>query len=177
LNAIAGRKNLARISKTPGRTRLLNFFRLDAGHALVDLPGYGYAKVAAGVKAGWDELLGGYLTRRRALHGVILVMDSRHPVTAFDQALLDLCRSARRPVHVLLSKCDKLSHSERLGALRATRAALATQSEFFTAQLFSAHSGEGVDEARAVIGHWLGLAKTTGKKNPGNKGKDSGAFK
>jgi len=157
LNAITGRKALARVSKTPGRTRLVNFFRLDAGHALVDLPGYGYAKVAAEVKAGWDALLGGYLQKRRVLHGVVLVMDSRHPLTPYDSAMLDFCQSAGRPVHVLLSKCDKLSHSERLATLREVRTALASRSPGFSAQLFSATTGEGLDEARAVIRRWLGL--------------------
>ena len=157
LNAITGRKALARVSKTPGRTRLVNFFRLDEGHALVDLPGYGYAKVAAEVKAGWDALLGGYLQKRRALHGVVLVMDSRHPLTPYDSAMLDFCQSAGRPVHVLLSKCDKLSHSERLATLREVRTALTLRSPGFAAQLFSATTGEGLDEARAVIRRWLGL--------------------
>jgi GTP-binding protein len=176
LNAITGRKGLARISKTPGRTRLLNFFRLEAGPALVDLPGYGYARVAAEVKAGWDELLGGYLKKRRSLLGVILVMDCRHPLNPYDQMLLDFCRAARRPVHVLLSKSDKLTHSERLRARHAVERALAAQSANFTVQLFSAQNGEGVDAARRVIGDWLGL-ESTDKKNPGNKGKDSGAHK
>jgi len=175
LNAITGRKGLARTSKTPGRTRLVNFFRLDPGQALVDLPGYGYARVIAEVKAGWDELLGGYLERRRALQGVVLLMDSRHPLTPYDHAFLDFCQAANRPVHVLLSKCDKLSHSERLKTLRAVQETLTGQAGIFTVQLFSAQNGEGLDEARAVICGWLGL--TADKKNPGNKGKDSGAFK
>lgn len=175
LNAITGRKGLARTSKTPGRTRLVNFFRLDQDQALVDLPGYGYAKVIAEVKASWDDLLGGYLERRRALQGVVLLMDSRHPLTPYDHTFLDFCQAANRPVRVLLSKSDKLSHSERLKTLRAVREALAGQAAIFTVQLFSAQTGEGLDEARAVICEWLGL--TPGKKNPGNKGKDSGAFK
>jgi len=175
LNAITGRKGLARTSKTPGRTRLLNFFRLDAGPALVDLPGYGYAKVAAEVRAGWDELLGGYLKKRRSLHGVIVIMDCRHPLTPYDRMFLDFCRAARRPVHVLLSKSDKLTHSERLKTLRTVERALAAQSADFSVQLFSAQNGEGIDAARAVIRDWLGLAATMDKKSPGNKGKDSGA--
>jgi GTP-binding protein len=133
--------------------------------------------VAADVKAGWDELLGGYLERRRALHGVILVMDCRHPLTDFDQVLLDFCRAARRPVHVLLSKSDKLSQSERLKTLRAVRQALAAQSASFSVQLFSAQNKEGVDAARTMVGEWLALTGSAGKKNPGNKGKDSGAYK
>lgn len=175
LNAITGRKGLARTSKTPGRTRLVNFFRIDQDQALVDLPGYGYAKVLAEVQAGWDELLGGYLQHRRALQGVVLLMDSRHPLTPYDHAFLDFCRAANRPVHVLLSKSDKLTHSERLKTLDAVRKALTGQAELFTVQLFSAQKGEGLDEARAMICRWLGF--TLGKKNPGNKGKDSGAFK
>jgi len=177
LNIITGRKGLARVSKTPGRTQLINFFRLDSGHALVDLPGYGYAKVAAEIQAGWDALLGGYLSKRRALHGVVLVMDSRHPLTAYDESMLDFCHAAGRPLHVLLNKCDKLTHSERMKTLHTVRTALATSSTGFSVQLFSAQSGEGLDEARAVIRGWLGYAESGDKKNPGNKGKDSGAYK
>lgn len=177
LNAITGRKALARVSKTPGRTRLINYFRLDDERTLVDLPGYGYAAVDADTRAGWDELLGGYLRRRKSLRGVMLIMDSRHPLSDYDLALLDYCTAAHRPVHVLLSKCDKLSHSERLASLRKVRQALARHAPDASVQLFSAQSGEGVSEARARLAGWLGLDLDAGKKNPGNKGRDSGAYK
>jgi GTP-binding protein len=178
LNAITGRKGLARVSKTPGRTQLINFFTLPQGQALVDLPGYGYAAVPARVRAGWEALLGGYLRDRRALRGVVLIMDCRHPLTELDHVLLDFCLRAERPVHVLLSKSDKLVRSARLKVLHTVRDHLQTLSSTFSVQLFSAHSGESMDEARAQITAWLGLeAIPAGKKNPGNKGRESGAHK
>jgi GTP-binding protein len=178
LNVITGRKTLARVSRTPGRTQLINFFTLPEGQALVDLPGYGYAAVPAKIKAGWDALLGGYLRNRRALRGVILIMDCRHPLGELDHVLLDFCLRAGRPVHVLLSKSDKLGRSERLKTLHAVRERLQTLSPAFGAQLFSAQSGEGIDEARAQVVAWLGLkAIPADKKNPGNKGRESGAHK
>jgi GTP-binding protein len=177
LNRIADHKGLARVSKTPGRTRLINYFTIDDRRALVDLPGYGYAAVDATTRSGWDELLGGYLRDRQSLRGVVLIMDSRHPLGPHDEALLDFCAALARPVHVLLSKSDKLTHAERLKTLHRVQGALAARSAQFSAQLFSATTGAGVDEARAVVADWLGLEQTPGKKNPGNKGKSSGAFK
>ena len=178
LNTITGRKGLARVSKAPGRTRLINFFTIDDQHSLVDLPGYGYARVARSVRAEWDEMVGNYLHERECLRGVVLIMDCRHPLTDYDEALLEFCAENSLPVHVLLSKSDKLSKNERLNTLRAVRARLAQQGAGATAQLFSALSGEGVDEAQAQIAGWLGItAKAADKKNPGNKGRDSGAFK
>jgi len=178
LNTITGRKGLARVSKTPGRTQLINFFTLPEGQALVDLPGYGYAAVPAKVRAGWEALLGGYLRDREALRGVVLIMDCRHPLSELDHVLLDFCLRSGRPVHVLLSKSDKLVRGERLKVLHTVRDHLDTLSPTFSVQLFSAHSGEGNDEARARIIAWLGLtAIPAGKKNPGNKGRESGAHK
>lgn len=182
LNAITGRKTLARVSKTPGRTRLINFFALGDDQALADLPGYGYAAVSAGVKAGWDALLGGYLRDRQALRGVVLVMDIRHPLTELDLQLLDFCAAAGRPVHVLLSKCDKLAHGAQLNALRAVREQLRELAPGFTAQLFSATRREGVEQAQRQVAAWLGhtpaeVTPAQAKKNPGNKGRDSGALK
>jgi len=178
LNTITGRKGLARVSKTPGRTQLINFFPLPEGQALVDLPGYGYAAVPDKVKAGWEALLGGYLRDRQALRGVVLIMDCRHPLTELDHVLLDFCLRAKRPVHVLLSKSDKLVRSERLKVLHTVRDHLQGLSSAFSVQLFSAHSGEGTEEARAQVIDWLGLATIpAGKKNPGNKGRESGAHK
>jgi len=175
LNAVTGKKALARTSKTPGRTQLINFFRIDESRALVDLPGYGYARVAADIRATWDQLLAGYLKDRRALHGVILVMDSRHPLGDQDRVMLEFCLATRQPVHILLSKCDKLSHSQRLSVLQSVQDALAAEREQISVQLFSASSGQGIDEARERLRQWLELPP--GKKNPGNKGKDSGAIK
>lgn len=169
LNALTRQKQLARVSKTPGRTRLINLFELDAERRLVDLPGYGYAKVANEVKAGWDELLGGYLQKRRALAGVVLIMDSRHPLTEMDLALLEFCAAAGRPVHVLLTKADKLGHGEAQATLRAMQKALATRPGELSVQLFSATARKGLDEARAVLAGWLKV-DDAGKKKPRKQG-------
>jgi len=179
LNAITGRRGLARVSKTPGRTRLINFFTIDDRHALVDLPGYGYAKVSYETRAGWEELLGDYLRTRRCLRGVVMVMDCRHPLTPLDEALLDFCTDTGRPVHVLLTKADKLAHSAQLATLREVRKQLAARSSDFSVQLFSAQSGQGVEEAQAFVAAWLELpltvetetsTKTAGKKKPRKQG-------
>ena len=178
LNAITGRRGLARVSKAPGRTRLINFFTIDELHSLVDLPGYGYARVARSVRAEWDEMVGDYLLNRASLRGVVLIMDSRHPLTDYDEAMLAFCSQNSLPVHVLLSKSDKLNKNEQIKTLRAVRARLAEHGAGATAQLFSALSNEGVDEAQTVVAGWLGIAaKPAGKKNPGDKGRESGAFK
>jgi GTP-binding protein len=178
LNTITGRKGLARVSKAPGRTRLINFFTIDDRHSLVDLPGYGYARVARSVRAEWDEMVGNYLHERGSLRGVVLIMDCRHPLTDYDEALLEFCAENSLPVHVLLSKSDKLNKNDRIATLRAVRARLAEHGAGASAQLFSALSGEGVDEAQAVVAGWLGItAKPADKKNPGDKGRESGAFK
>lgn len=178
LNTITGRKGLARVSKAPGRTRLINFFAIDEQHSLVDLPGYGYARVARSVRAEWDEMVGSYLQNRESLRGVILIMDSRHPLTDYDEALLEFCANHSLPVHVLLSKSDKLNRNDRINTLRIVRARLAEQGAGSTAQLFSALNKEGLEEAQTKIAGWLGITtKPADKKNPGNKGRDSGATK
>ncbi len=170
LNALTDHKGLAHVSKAPGRTRLINFFTINDLHALVDLPGYGYAAVAAEIKAGWDALLGGYLRDRRALRGVVVVMDCRHPLTEQDETLLEFCASAGRPVHVLLSKADKLTRSERIKTLRTVEARLSALAPQMTAQLFSVLSGEGVEAARTRVSDWLGLEKPPDKKMPRKQG-------
>lgn len=172
INRITDHRGLARVSKAPGRTRLINFFAIDtaAGIRLVDLPGYGYARVARSVRAEWDEMVGNYLQDRQALRGVVLIMDCRHPLTDYDQALLTFCAENTLPVHVLLSKSDKLGKNERLATLRQVRAQLAKLSAGASAQLFSALSGEGIEEAQATVAAWLGIANPGDKKNPGTKG-------
>lgn len=179
INRITDHGGLARVSKAPGRTRLINLFAIDAaaGCRLVDLPGYGYARVARSVRAGWDEMVGNYLQDRQALRGVVLIMDCRHPLTDYDQALLKFCAGIALPVHVLLSKSDKLGKNDRLATLRQVRTQLAKLSAGASAQLFSALSGEGIEEAQATVAAWLGVTNPAGKKNPGNKGRDSGALK
>jgi GTP-binding protein len=151
INAITGRRGLARTSKTPGRTQLINFFELEPGRRLVDLPGYGYAKVSAATRQYWRELIGAYFARRRSLRGVVLIMDARHPLKDLDAQLLEHTRGL--PVHVLLTKADKMGRGEGAKVLAAVRRELAQAA---TVQLFSALSGLGVDDARSVATALLG---------------------
>ncbi len=155
LNAITGRRALARKSKTPGRTRLINFFAADPLHRLVDLPGYGYAKVSAAVKESWQESLAVFLEHRRCLRGLILVLDIRQLLTPLDEQMLRWCERTGMPVHLLLNKCDKLSHSAGIRAIEALRRQLDESGMAGSAQLFSANTREGVDEARRVVLGWL----------------------
>jgi GTP-binding protein len=152
LNAISGVSGLARVSKTPGRTRLLNLFGLEGGMRFMDLPGYGYAKVPEAERLRWGELVEGYLSSRRSLVGLILVMDIRHPLTDFDRQLLGFAGPLQLPVHVLLSKADKLGRGAAAKSLAETKKGLRG---WGTAQLFSAHSGDGVEEAQKLLADWL----------------------
>jgi GTP-binding protein len=123
-------------------------------------------------------MVGGYLHERESLRGVVLIMDCRHPLTDYDEALLEFCAGNSLPVHVLLSKSDKLGKNERINTLRAVRRRLAEHGAGASAQLFSALNGEGLEEAQTVVAGWLGItAKPPDKKNPGDKGRESGAFK
>ncbi len=157
LNRITGHKSLARTSKTPGRTQHLVFFEIDGTRRLVDLPGYGYARVPEQVRRHWGEAMERYLSGRHSLQGLILLMDVRHPLTDFDRQMLAWCRHARMPVHVLLTKADKLKRGAATNALLQVEKRLADHPDV-SIQLFSALKGTGVDEARAVIGRWLDLA-------------------
>jgi GTP-binding protein len=150
INAITQRKGLARTSKSPGATRLLNFFELQAGRRLVDLPGYGFAKVAGEMRAHWGTLLTGYFGKRESLRGTIVVMDVRHPLTDHDQEMLKLAMSRNLPVHILLTKADKLGRGAAGNALQGVRRKLPKDGQV-TAQLFSALSGAGVQEARGSL--------------------------
>lgn len=159
INALAKRKRLAFVSKTPGRTQTINFFDLSGRGRLVDLPGYGYARVPQSVRAQWDRLVGGYLEARSALAGVVLLIDARHPFTTHDEHLLEWLRPAGRRLLVLLSKCDKLSRQERAKVLAAARTRLTRKGEAAEVLLFSSQSGEGVEEARALLDEWLRAAR------------------
>lgn len=155
LNSITGNKLLAKTSKTPGRTRLLNFFEYDEGRRLVDLPGYGYARVPRDVKQHWTRLLNGYFKNRKSLGGLFLVMDIRHPLMPFDEQMLAWCQTADLPVHILLNKADKLSRGAGLVILKKVEGLV--QQEGHSIQLFSSLKRTGVDEARAILGKWLGV--------------------
>lgn len=169
INAITGDKKLARVSKTPGRTQLVNFFEVAPGRRVVDLPGYGFAKVAPSVREHWRGLIDAYLRRRPNLKGLCVTLDIRRGVTEGDELMLEWARRLELPVLALLTKADKLS---RGAALAAERAAAARLGEAGAAVLFSAPKGTGVQEARARLGAWLGLPPPTA---PGGSGHAAGA--
>jgi GTP-binding protein len=156
LNTLANHNRLAYVSKQPGRTQLINFFTLGNDRHLVDLPGYGYAKVPESMRKHWQNVLARYLGERTSLAGLVLVMDSRRPLTDLDRQMLDWFCPSGNPVHVLLTKSDKLSRSEAAITLKKVRIEL-TQiwGEYVSAQLFSSLKKQGVEEAEAVIGKWL----------------------
>jgi len=154
LNAITQRKALARISKTPGRTQHLVFFELDESRRLVDLPGYGYAKVPTRVKREWGEAMTQYFEQRKALQGLILLMDVRHPLTEFDQQMLHWCNSVKMRVHILLTKADKLKKGPAKASLLQVQKAVSEYS-LVTIQLFSATKKTGLEQAQELILNWL----------------------
>ncbi len=166
INALTQRKRLAFVSKTPGRTQTINFFDLGGRGRLVDLPGYGYARVPQAVRAEWDQLVGGYVGSRQSLAGVVVLMDARHPFMPHDENLLAWLQAAGRRLLVLLSKCDKLSRQERAKVLTACKARLASRAFDAEARLFSSLSGEGVEETRALLDGWLRTAGAGYKKPP-----------
>ena len=172
INAITQRKGLARTSKSPGATRLLNFFELEPQRRLVDLPGYGFAKVSGDMRAHWGTLLRGYFAQRESLRGTIVVMDVRHPLTDHDWSMLELASTRGLPVHVLLTKADKLGRGAAANALQAVRRALPPDAEV-TAQLFSALAGTGVAEARGALERLLGGQRT--KETPAGPADPAGA--
>ncbi|MGM0594257.1 MAG: ribosome biogenesis GTP-binding protein YihA/YsxC [Pseudomonadota bacterium] len=157
LNVITEQRNLARTSKTPGRTQLINFFEVDEGHRLVDLPGYGYAKVPERIQRHWQQVLSDYLASRQCLRGLVLMMDIRHPLKEFDRQMLDWCEHQQMPVHILLTKADKLKRGAAASTLQKLRSVLKADHPLASAQLFSAHNRQGVDEARARLIEWLEL--------------------
>ncbi|HTQ75077.1 MAG TPA: ribosome biogenesis GTP-binding protein YihA/YsxC [Burkholderiales bacterium] len=154
INTLFGRR-LAQVSKTPGRTRLINYYALGAERFVVDLPGYGYAKVPEAVRAPWKELLGSYLRGRAPLRGLAVVMDVRRPLTELDRRLLEWFRPTGKPVHVLLTKADKLSREAGRGVLRKVETDVAALLPEVSAQLFSSLSKTGLEEAVAVLRGWL----------------------
>ena len=148
INAIVQRKGLAKTSKTPGATRLINFFELEPGRRLVDLPGYGFAAVPGPMRQHWGALIEGYFKRRTSLRGVIVVMDVRHPLTEHDQTMLALAAGQSVPVHIVLTKADKLGRGAGRQAQAAVQKAVGPGT---TVQLMSALNGDGVGEARGAL--------------------------
>lgn len=160
INAITQQKSLARVSKTPGRTRMLNFFRVDDQRRLVDLPGYGYAQVPEAIQKNWREALENYFSERRSLRGVFLVMDIRHPLTPFDRHMIEWCRHWELPLHIALTKADKLGRGAALQTLRTVEAELKTiEGLKISLQLFSALKRTGLGEAWAVLDRWLEMPR------------------
>jgi GTP-binding protein len=157
INALCRQKGLAQTSKTPGRTRTINFFSVDAERQLVDLPGYGYAQAPASTREHWRVLVERYLTQRRSLRGLVLVMDIRHPLTDYDWQLLGWCKQRGLPLHVLLTKADKLSRGAAITSLQKVERLLHARGIEASLQIFSALKRQGLDEARARLDSWLSL--------------------
>ncbi len=155
LNVISGQRALARTSKTPGRTQQINFFDLGDTMRLVDLPGYGYARVPVAMKEKWQRSLTEYLQTRQSLRGLILLMDCRHPLNNYDRQMLMWCADGGLATHILLTKSDKLKRGPASSGLLAVRKRLPEFHPQASVQLFSALKKTGVDEARAVLNSWL----------------------
>ena len=159
INTLTRQKSLARISKTPGRTQLLNFFEIDAARKIVDLPGYGYAKVPLAVKKQWHKMMESYLHHREALCGIVLMMDIRHPLTDFDRQMIDWCRLTQLPLHILLTKADKLNYGAAKNVLFKVQKELAESNVDVSLQLFSSLKKTGIDDAHQVLDHWFGFSE------------------
>ncbi|WP_051089273.1 ribosome biogenesis GTP-binding protein YihA/YsxC [Oceanimonas smirnovii] len=155
LNTITQHKSLARTSKTPGRTQLINVFELSEGKRLIDLPGYGYAKVPEEMKLKWQEALSEYLQQRDSLKGLVVLMDIRHPLKDIDQQLLQWASDCELPVLALLTKCDKLKSGARKAEVLRVREAVAIFGGSIRVEAFSSLKGLGVDQAKEVLTEWL----------------------
>ncbi|WP_334107810.1 ribosome biogenesis GTP-binding protein YihA/YsxC [Methylobacillus sp.] len=155
LNTLANHNRLAFVSKQPGRTQLINFFSLGNDRFLVDLPGYGYAKVPEAMRKHWQLTLATYLSQRPCIGGLVLVMDCRHPLTPLDRQMLDWYSPSGKPIHVLLTKSDKLSRQAANQTLQQVRKELEANWGNCSVQLFSSLKKQGVEEAEAAIGRWL----------------------
>lgn len=154
LNKLTQIKGLARVSKTPGRTQLINVFVLDDKRRIIDLPGYGFAKVPLSVKLKWQQTVDAYISQRESLYGLVLVMDIRHPLRDLDVQLLKYCEHHNLAVHILLNKADKLSRGEAARTLHQVKAALTQYTNSVTFQCFSALKGAGLDELKAILNKW-----------------------
>jgi GTP-binding protein len=160
LNTICDQKNLARISKTPGRTQLLNFFSVDDRRRLVDLPGYGYAEVSETVRREWQLTMGGFLEQRQCLKGIVLVMDIRSPLTKYDNQMLGWIIHRALPAHILLTKADKVGRYIQQQTLEKVAQYLEQHAELISVQLFSSSKKLGVDQAHALLDRWFDLEES-----------------
>jgi GTP-binding protein len=171
INALANRRRLAFVSKTPGRTQTINFYDLGEHGRLVDLPGYGYARVPLVVRSQWDALISGYLKSRISVAAAVVIMDARRPFAPQDVAMVEWLAPLGVRLLVLLSKCDKLSRAERRDALAAAHRGLAARDGSGEVLLFSSLTGEGVDQARRLLDGWLRDARRPAEnKRPPVKG-------
>lgn len=161
LNTLANQKALARTSKTPGRTQLLNFFQIQGQRRFVDLPGFGYANVPLAVKRQWHTMIEKYLTQRLSLCGIVLVMDVRHPLTEFDQQMITWCKHGSVPLHILLSKADKLNFGAAKNTLFTVQRQLQEALTPVSAQLFSSLKRVGIDDIHQVLDAWFFADKQT----------------
>ena len=166
INTLANHVRLAYTSKTPGRTQHLNYFSLGKNNFLVDLPGYGYAKVPPESKRHWEGLLGEYLQTRDELCGLVVIMDSRHPLTELDEIMLEWFAPTGKPLHILLTKSDKLSRQQATLTLNRVKSFLGEHFPPFSVQLFSSLRKQGMEEAEAIIATWF----ANGQKIPPAKG-------
>ncbi|PPD34522.1 MAG: YihA family ribosome biogenesis GTP-binding protein [Methylomonas sp.] len=159
INTLVQQNALARVSKTPGRTQLLNFFEIDAQRKLVDLPGYGYAKVPVSIKNEWQKMMENYLKNRQALCGIVLVMDIRHPLTEFDWQMVEWCEHSKLPLHILLTKADKLKFGAAKNTLLKVQKDLSQSSIVVSLQLFSALNKVGIDDVHQILDEWFGYVE------------------
>jgi GTP-binding protein len=155
LNALTNQRGLARTSKTPGRTQLINVFEVAEDRRLVDLPGYGFAKVPLAMKEKWQKALGEYLEKRQCLKGLVVLMDIRHPLKDLDMDLIQWAAESDLPVLALLTKCDKLSQGKRSAEVLAVKKSLATLNADISVQAFSSLKYTGVEQANTIICDWL----------------------
>ncbi|KPN71122.1 ribosome biogenesis GTP-binding protein YihA/YsxC [Neisseria sp. 83E34] len=157
INTLCNHVRLAYVSKTPGRTQHINFFELSDGNFMVDLPGYGYAEVPEAVRKHWVQLLGNYLQTRKELIGLVLIMDCRHPLKPLDMQMLDFFEATGRPVHILLSKADKLSKNDQIKTLSSVKKALKPfmERQEVSVQLFSSLKKQGIEEVNETVAKWF----------------------
>lgn len=157
INTLTGQNKLARVSKTPGRTQSLNYFEITSGRWLVDLPGYGFSSVSSKTRQKWQRLLDDYFHEREALHGLILVMDVRHPLKDYDIQMIEFCSQSQLPVHLVLTKGDKLKRGAAKQALFKVQGWLKQNNHEASVQLFSSLKRDGIDELHTRLDEWLGL--------------------
>jgi GTP-binding protein len=157
INTLCDNKSLARTSKTPGRTRLVNFFELDETRRLVDLPGYGFAKVPVAIKKEWEKLMTQYLSDQQALSGLVIIMDIRHPLNDYDWQMLQWCDHFNLPAHVLLTKADKIKRGAQQNSKLQTQKQLKEEGINASVQTFSALKKTGLDELVVKLNGWLKL--------------------